>query len=91
MNTEIKKGIKRWYWILTSIWIVFWVLDVLVLVPLYPDGIMANIKGIFTDKTDLVFTYLLTTAPIYLYLIFMFISKIVNKIRISRFAFFSHK
>jgi hypothetical protein len=83
--------LKQWYWILTSIWIVFWVLDVLVLVPLYPDGIMSNIKGIFSDQTELAFIYLLITAPIYLYLIFMFISKIVNKIRMNQFALFSHK
>jgi len=72
---------KQWYWILTSIWIAFWVLDVLVLVPLYPnETVMSNIKKIFADSNDLAFSYLLTTAPIYLYLILMLISKIVKKI-----------
>jgi len=83
MNKEKRiKKIGQWYWILTSIWAVFWVLDVLVLVPLYPDGIMSNIKGIFSNQTERAFIYFLITAPVYPYLILILISKIIKKIRV---------
>jgi len=77
VNSQV---VKKWFWILSFIWIVFWVLDILVLVPIYPDGIMNNIKNIFRDSDNLAFSYLLITAPIYLYLIFILVSKIFKKI-----------
>ena len=80
-KAEFKKGVGRWFWILTGIWIVFWVLDVLILVPLYPDeSIIDNIKAIYEDKTDLAFIYLLITAPVYIYLIFLLMKKIAKLI-----------
>lgn len=81
INDQIIKKVKQWYWILSGIWITFWVLDVLVLVPLYPEGgIIYNIKSIFEDKTDLAFTYLLITIPIYLFLIIALVKKITNPV-----------
>lgn len=77
------RRLKQWYWILASIWVVFWILDILILVPLYPDGVMNNIKSIFKDSDTLAFSYLIITAPIYVYLVFMLVRKIVNKIRLK--------
>lgn len=72
------KKIKQWYWVFVLVWIVFWVLDILVLVPFYPNqGLFFNLKELFLNKNNLAFSYLLITAPIYIYLIFKLIKKIV--------------
>ena len=87
VNDQTIKKIKQWYWILSGIWIAFWVLDILVLVPLYPnESVISNIRAIYEDRTDLAFIYLLVTAPVYLYLIFILIRKIVSKIRFKYLA-----
>jgi hypothetical protein len=73
------KNFKRWYWILTFIWIAFWILDMLVLVPFYPEeGIVYNIRAIFADELDLALSYLIITAPIYLYLLLMLVNKMIR-------------
>jgi hypothetical protein len=72
------KKIKQWYWVFVSIWIVFWVLGILFLVPFYPNqGSLYNLKALFLDKNNLAFSCLLITAPIYIYLILKLIKKIV--------------
>ncbi|KKS99584.1 MAG: hypothetical protein UV76_C0018G0002 [Candidatus Nomurabacteria bacterium GW2011_GWA2_43_15] len=81
VKDQIIKKIKQWFWILTGIWVAFWVLDVLVLVPLYPEGGIAyNIKAIFADEFDLALVYLIITAPVYLYLVSVLIKKIAKAV-----------
>lgn len=64
---------KRWYFILTVIWVVFWLIVNLLLLPTDP---IAEFKELFTDQLMFQIYWLWTTAPILLYLVVVGIMKL---------------
>lgn len=75
------KKIKQRYWLIVLTWIVFGVFGTLFLVSFYSNQEpIYNLKALFFDKNNLVFYFLLITAPIYIYLIL----KLIKKIPISK-------
>ncbi len=78
--------IKRWYFTLSAIWIVFWFLNIFFLIPTDP---LEEIKVFFTDSDAFSIYWLWITAPILFYLIWLGISKAYVALK-TRFAIVSH-
>lgn len=70
---------KRWYLILTVIWVVFWLIINHILLPTDP---IAEFKEMFTDPLMFQIFWLWTTAPILLYLIVVGLIKLYRWSRI---------
>jgi hypothetical protein len=66
---------KPWYLILSIVWIVFWILDVFLLVPESP---MESMRLFVTDSVAFSIYWLWITAPISLYLVVIGLIKLTR-------------
>lgn len=67
---------KRWYFILTIVWIAFWTLDIFFLIPQSP---VSEMRLFATDDLAFSIYWLWISAPISLYLLVM------GAVKLSRF------
>lgn len=73
-----KNIIKRWYFILSAIWIVGWFLIIFILVPDNPVEEIKLLLSYGTEVSTFAFQlyWLIITAPILLYLLILGLSKL---------------
>jgi hypothetical protein len=79
----MQKQIKKWLIIISIIWSIFWITDILLLVPI-SGTFTQSLIDIFTDKATFSITWLFVTAPIQIYILFIIIKYILNKINIIK-------
>lgn len=79
MNT--KQKIARWFYILSAIWVIFWILDLVVFVPLVPNSFTQTLREIFTDPVAFSISWTFVTAPLQLYIIFLGLYNLVGFIK----------
>lgn len=77
MNNQI----KRWYFILSAIWAMFWIVDILFLVP-SSNTIVGVLKDVFTDPLMFSISWIIVTIPYQFYLIYLGCTKVWNFVRV---------